>query len=114
MNDTTQEILIAWQKAHEQAEDNASLLLKNEIFSELCATRMSVCLIADELLYGLTVDSSDNPKELNRHLVANTDKACSQCSFSSSTTDIHPECNDKIKEWFNSKEQLLVYIQMFL
>jgi hypothetical protein len=114
MNDTTKEILLVWQQAHEHAENNPELLLKNEIFFELCEARMNVCSIADELLYNIPVNEKDNPKELNRHLLANTNKGCSQCRFGSFSDDNHPECNDKIKEWFKSKEQLLIFVELFL
>jgi len=109
MDELVKEILIAWQKADEQAHENPSLLLQNhELFTGLCEARMEVCIITEKLLYNLPIDNINYPEELTRHLKANADQGCFACRCSSFTEDNHPECNDKMKEWFNSKEQLLV------
>ena len=115
MKPELKEILIAWQKAHEQVEDNASLSIRFEgKFSELCGARMNVVSVTDSMLYSLPVNGEDYPEELTRHLKSNADKGCMSCWISSFIGRNHPECNEKIREWFDSKEQLLMYIEVVL
>ena len=115
MNETTKEILKIWQKSDELAQGNTSLLLQNsDFFSDLCAARMDVCTIAEKMLYNLPVDNISYPKELTRHLKANADKGCRACWLSSFRETNHTECKDKIHEWFDSKSELLMYIELIL
>ncbi len=109
----TEKILIAWQKAHKQAEDNVTLL-KDSSFTDLCIARMSVCTVANSLLYSLPVKGEGYPEELERHLKSNSDKGCSRCWASSLIGRNHPECNKKISEWFASQEELLMFAELML
>lgn len=105
--------LIAWYEAHKQTSTNSSLLLLNHTkFSDLCASRMNVSQIADNMLYAISLEDEDNPKELTRHLKANQDKSC--CSHISILKDKHPECIEKSNEWFESQKNLLQHIQKYL
>lgn len=115
MNETVKEILKIWQKADELASDNSSLLLQDsELFADLCVARMDVCVITEKMLYNLPIDNINYPKELTRHLKANVNQGCMACRSSSFIGNNHPECNEKIAEWFESKEQLLMYVELIL
>lgn len=118
MKESTKEILLIWFRASQEAKDNSSLQLKYEgYFTDICAARMSVCGVADKHLYSLPVKTDNNeyyPEELVRHLKAEKDKGCSNCWLRSDTDKNHPECNDKITEWFASNTALKEYIELVL
>jgi hypothetical protein len=110
MDKITEEILKSWYQAHKQAEGNASLLLiDHSMFGVLCGARMNVCSIVDHMLYEL--DERSECEELVRHLKSNKDKGCTSCRLSSFLGKNHPECNEKINEWFSSQKALMEFIE---
>jgi hypothetical protein len=114
MDEITKAILVAWYNAHEPFNDNSSSAINTHVlFSNLCSARMSVISVTEDMLYGLYIDEN-YPKELKRHLTANKNKGCSRCMFSSNKEANHPECNEKSNEYFRSKEQLIIYVELLL
>ena len=115
MNKITKEILKVWQKSDALAENNPSFLLEGHALeTEFSIAVMDMYVIAEKMLYNLPVDNISYPKELTRHLKANADQACMACRCSSLTGNNHPECNEKITEWFESKSELLMYVELIL
>lgn len=113
----TKDVIKIWQNCHKASLENTSfLLLPNQdaeqctLISKICSTRMSMSTLADELL--LTISSQDDmPKELKKWLEVekNLDEGkqgCSSCWVSSRLNKNHPECNEKINEYFESRKAL--------
>jgi hypothetical protein len=106
---TNKHILLAWYSAHKQAANNSELMILNaELFTVLCGERMDVCGVADRLLYSLSLNVS-YPAPMLRHLLAEKNKACMSCQISSNIEANHPECQEKNKEWFESKRELFKF-----
>ena len=99
--------LLAWGRASAMAEKNPRGILNGTMSSEEASRRMTVLddakakmfLIADELA----------PPELLRWKRAHENSGCSRC-WLSSCGPLHPECDERIKEWFAAREALEEWI----
>jgi hypothetical protein len=55
------------------------------------------------------INDPSMPKEVQRFARAMTDPGCNECWVSSKISCNHPECNLKIKEWFDAREALITF-----
>lgn len=55
------------------------------------------------------IHDPDMPAEVQRFAKAMADPGCGKCWVSSKIGCNHPECNVKIKEWFDAREALITY-----
>lgn len=111
--------IIEFAQAHQAAEDNPKLLIKDSTkYSDLCVARMNRTLAADAKLFdclALYVNeqvhstSKKPPIELLTFWSAEADKGCTGCWISSNTSGKHPECEEKIRLWFKAQKALVVY-----
>ncbi|MFA5766946.1 MAG: hypothetical protein WC919_03420 [Candidatus Paceibacterota bacterium] len=62
----------------------------------------------DRTLFSL-VESDAMPDEFTRFMAARADPGCSHCWISSKISGTHPECQTKIKEWFDAREALITF-----
>lgn len=105
VNDVIREFAIA----HTEAEDNPRLLLLDYSANEpLCAERMKRCKKADEALFAL-VGNPSLPQQAKDYLAAENDSACSSCRLSSKRVVDHPECEAKMKRWWETRTALIAY-----
>lgn len=49
------------------------------------------------------------PEEILRFAKASSDPGCGHCWLSSKIGGTHPECQAKIKEWFDAREALITF-----
>jgi hypothetical protein len=109
----TLDVLNIWAKSQILVSDNTTLLMKynhDGLISDLCAARMGVHGVAEEMLMSLK-GRDDLPNLLVAFFEADEDKGCNDC-WASSRIKEHPECDTKIKRWFDSREKLLFLCQL--
>jgi len=106
MEKEVQNVIVAWAKAHDEAKDNAALLLRNwSKYEALCVARMEEVSRCDEALLRLA-DRDDLPPALTRFINANDDKGCASCWYSSCLME-HKECEKKSHEYFSALDNLV-------
>jgi hypothetical protein len=103
------DVLRQWYKAHKIAAENPRILLKYygsiescKKASDLCAQRMKECEEADEKLFAL-----DHP--LVNLFKDNQMPDCS-CKYQSNSKKIHPECKEKVKDFFAYRDSLMFFV----
>lgn len=69
---------------------------------------MKVLGEAESRLFALD-PNDDIPKPLKDFLIANKDKGCHSCWFSSKMIKQHPECSEKINRWFDTRQKLMSF-----
>lgn len=98
----------SWQKADREARENTKLLLHGGADGErIAGERMGVLFLAESTL--VEAISVTDPAELPRSLVVwlatsirhGGDSGCSECWLSSAGGE-HPECVEKIKQYFKA------------
>lgn len=109
----TIDVLKIWANAQVLVADNTSLLMKynhDGVISDLCSARMQVHSVAEEMLLGLK-GREDLPPILLSFFKAEEDKGCSNCWLSSRIKE-HEDCDNKIKRYFETRENLLLISQL--
>jgi len=97
--------------AHTAAKQNPKLLLENHsAHASACAERCRVSSQALQSLVSLE-DSLDHPLPLRQFLFACRDKqkACVSCMLSSKRKLDHPECEQRINNYFETLDALVAY-----
>lgn len=102
---TFAEALKRWVRARTLAGENPSLLLKDHSrYEPLCVQRMKDLDTAWEELNSFPDEEVNEAMKAFR--IAESDKGCSGCWFSSMRDNNHPECEMKIKRWFDARKKL--------
>jgi len=107
------ELIRIWAEAKHEASDNVTLMFKDPSLStnDLCAQRMERLRIAEQLMmeYAQSCSDDEMPAQMKRYLQADENPACGPCWLSSRRLTQHPECQDKIKEYFAAEKALARY-----
>ena len=122
MTDDTIRRLRRWFLAYEAAKENAEPLLATrgqgpeecERVSRLCTERMEECATADRELFERDGRDVERPRPLDLFFAAERDKGCLSCWVTSRSRTPHPECQEKIRRWFDCREALLAYVREIL
>ena len=104
------ERIVAWGLAVHAARDNAELLIKSNhspTVSAECARRMKRIDETESALLGLA-DRPKLPPALVRYIKAKDDFGCPGCAISSAGPR-HPECAEKIDEYFMARDYLVQF-----
>lgn len=111
------DIIKIWQECHKSAANNPSIQLlphqnpfQEKLISNICITKMDALSNADELLLTIPPDA-EIPPELRKWLEVEKNKeegkqGCGSCWFSSRKDKNHPECEQKIQEYFEARDAL--------
>jgi len=104
-----------WALIHEYARGKTSAAMMEEVekmdreLGKFCPCRSSIVSILP-LTVSPSITSLDGmPEEIRRFAKASLDPGCSSCWLSSKIEGTHPECQIKIKEWFDAKEALITF-----
>jgi hypothetical protein len=105
---TTNEIIAEFAAAHDAAKDNPALLIKDSgKYTSICVERMKRVELADQALFTIS-NWPDLPVEAKKFFQAHEDRGCSSCRYAACGA-IHPECDTKIKRWFQARDALVEY-----
>jgi hypothetical protein len=108
-------ILYDWALIHEYARGKVSAAMMEEVekmdraLGEFCPCRSSIVGILPLTVTPQPADFDGMPEEICRFAKASLDPGCSHCWLSSRVDNTHPECQVKIKEWFDAKEALITF-----